>query len=65
MIGIPEYQTDIGFEHVPPDSIEIKISFKESRDFRIRMWLMKQVTRVYFWILARLSKGATVGVMEL
>jgi hypothetical protein len=60
-----EYTQTLGFEIMPKESLKIKISLKESRDFKIRMWMMKQVTRCYFLIMGVLSKGRTAGVMEV
>jgi hypothetical protein len=65
MTEAPAYEGEIGFENMPKGCIEIKISIKESRDYRIRMWLMRHVTAIYFRVMAGLSKGATVGVLEV
>jgi hypothetical protein len=60
-----EYLQKIGFNDIPKNSIEIKISLKESRDFKTRLWVMKQITYGYFWVMGWISKGVITGVLEI
>lgn len=55
----------INFDDMPKGSIELKITLRESRDFRVRMWMMRKLTRMYFRAMSLLSRGVTAGVLEV
>jgi hypothetical protein len=54
----------VGFENLPKGSTKMTIRVVMRKNFRVRMWLIKQITRAYFRMMAIISKGVVDGELQ-
>jgi hypothetical protein len=54
-------KVNMGFENLEKGSIILEVQVITHKNFRIRMWLMRQMTKAYFSAMSVLSKGVVEG----
>lgn len=56
---------EIGFEDLEEAVIKYNITVTTSGNFQRRLWLIKQITRVYMTLVKLISKGVCVGDLTI